>query len=136
MILYILFFFLKNNEKYIIKANKIKTPNIELQNVNSKEIGEDNINKIKKVLKNTYKDLFSDFKILDFENENDKKSLTLSITFKSNYFEKETIIDKIRINKLDGEDVNIVNPNDFPNLNENETKKLMKIKILLIILKF
>ena len=116
-------FFLKNNEKYIIKANKIKTPNIELQNVNSKEIGEDNINKIKKVLKNTYKDLFSDFKILDFENENDKKSLTLSITFKSNYFEKETITDKIRINKLDGEDINIVNPNDFPNLNENETKE-------------
>lgn len=56
------------------------------------------------------------------------KNININITVSSEELSKmklskETITDKIRINKLDGEDVNIVNPNDFPNLNENETKE-------------
>ena len=109
---------LSNNELYTIKFNKFNFPNIKI-NVNNNQLTEENKHQINKVLRSLYGDNFGYFKDLEIINENGKISLKL----KGNFDNKE-IETVIRLNKLDGENFEIINPDD---INENVDENLAKL---------
>ena len=110
---------LSNNELYTIKFSKFNFPNIKID-VSGNQLTDENRHQINKVLKHLYN--YNDidyFKDLDVINENGK----ISLKFKSNFYNKD-IESTIRLNKLNNENFEIIDPEDIP---ENDNENLAKL---------
>ena len=110
---------LNNNELYTIKFSKFNFPNIKID-VSGNQLTDKNRHQINKVLKHlyNYNDIYY-FKDLDVINENGK----ISLKFKGNFYNKD-IESTIRLNKLNNENFEIINPEDIP---ENDNENLAKL---------
>lgn len=110
---------LSNNELYTIKFSKFNFPNIKID-VSGNQLTDENRHQINKVLKHLYN--YNDidyFKDLDVINENGK----ISLKFKGNFYNKD-IESTIRLNKLNNENFEIIDPEDIP---ENDNENLAKL---------
>lgn len=110
---------LSNNELHTIKFSKFNFPNIKID-VSGNQLTDENRHQINKVLKHlyNYNDIYY-FKDLDVINENGK----ISLKFKGNFYNKD-IESTIRLNKLNNENFEIINPEDIP---ENDNENLAKL---------
>ena len=113
-----LIFKLSNTELYTIKFSKFNFPNIKID-VNGNQLTDENRHQINKVLKSLFGNNIGYFKDLDVINENGK----ISLKFKSNFNNKD-VESVIRLNKLDNENFEIINPEDIP---ENIDESLAKL---------
>ena len=110
---------LSNNELHTIKFSKFNFPNIKID-VSGNQLTDENRHQINKVLKHLYN--YNDidyFKDLDVINENGK----ISLKFKGNFYYKD-IQSTIRLNKLNNENFEIIDPEDIP---ENDNENLAKL---------
>ena len=110
---------LSNNELHTIKFSKFNFPNIKID-VSGNQLTDENRHQINKVLKHLYN--YNDidyFKDLDVINENGK----ISLKFKGNFYYKD-IQSTIRLNKLNNENFEIIDPEDIPEYGENCSKRL------------
>lgn len=110
---------LSNNELHTIKFSKFNFPNIKID-VSGNQLTDENRHQINKVLKHLYN--YNDidyFKDLDVINENGK----ISLKFKGNFYNKD-IESTIRLNKLNNENFEIIDPEDIP---ENDNENLAKL---------
>ena len=113
---------LSNNELYTIKFSKFNFPNIKID-VSGNQLTNENRHQINKVLKHLYN--YNDidyFKDLDVINENGK----ISLKFKGKFYNKD-IESTIRLNKLDNENFEIIDPKDIPENNDENLAKLVEI---------
>lgn len=114
---------LSNNELYTIKFSKFNFPNIKID-VSGNQLTDENRHQINKVLKHLYN--YNDinyFKDLDVINENGK----ISLKFKGNFYNKD-IESTIRLNKLNNENFEIIDPEDIPENDNENLAKLVEIR--------
>ena len=111
---------LSNNELYTIKFSKFNFPNIKID-VNGNSLTDENRHQINKVLRSLFGDNIGYFKDLDVVNDNGK----ISLKFRSNFNDKD-IESTIRLNKLNNENFEIINPENIPENNSENLAKLVE----------